>query len=928
MSTVTPPPGIAQTATRPEMAAAAAKFVLEWSGETRERAEKDSFWNEFFEIFGISRRRVGGVFEYVAKRHSTGRDGSMDLFWPGRIAVEHKSADKSLTEAMDQLVDYLLTVEENDLPQLAVVCDFKTFIVRDFDSSEPITFKLEELPAHLDLFTFLAGYRRGTGFVDEEQANLKATELLANLHDQLKAYGYPVHDLRVLLVRLLYVLFADDTQIWQKNLFEDYIRVHTAEDGSDLGSKLRDLFEVLNQEHRMSNLPPELDAFEYVNGGLFEEPIKTPICDAQIRRDLLQACHFDWSEVSPVIFGSLFQNVMTSTERRNLGAHFTTERDILRTLRPLFLDSLELELADAKIATTGRLNRLREFRAKLPTMQFLDPACGCGNFLMVAFQNLRRLELEVQLAIRDAEGASVTGVFNIDLLRQVTLNQFHGIELEEFPARIAQTAMHLTDHKANMEMSAAFGEYVPSLPLSNSANITTANSLDVDWNETLPAAECTYIVGNPPFVGLSYRSESQTADMVRIWGADYHGTLDYVTSWYQKALDYMADYPIRAALVSTNSICQGEQVAPMWGPLLARDIQIDFAHRPFSWVSEARGRAQVHVVIIGFSKKQVISRRQKLTIYDYPNPKSEPIPRQVSRINPYLVEGRELVVTGRSTPLSPDLPPVRYGNKPTDGKNFQITSEELPQFQSDPIAAKYVRPYVGAKELLHDLPRWCLWLSDASSSDIRASKLLSERVEAIRRFRLNSKAQSTNDAARSAHLFRQVTQPDGDYICIPIHVSESRGYFPVKSLPAEAVASNANFIADDPDGVLFAVISSSWFIAWQNAIGGRLESRLRFNKFQVWNTFPLPALTKTHRKRITDAGRGVLAAREALPGQSLADMYAEGLFDPGLAAAHDALDRTLDKVLAPRRRITTEADRLGVLFSLYEAILQDGQLTL
>src|SRR5699024_1456345 len=424
--------------------------------------------------------------------------------------------------------------------------------------------------------------------------------------------------------------------------------------GSDLGSKLRDLFEVLNQEQRMANLSPALDAFEYVNGGLFEEPIQTPTCDARMRRDLLRACHFDWSEVSPVIFGSLFQNVMAPAERRNLGAHFTTERDILRTLRPLFLDALEQELANAKTATTGRLNRLREFRAKLPTLTFLDPACGCGNFLMVAFQNLRRLELEVQLAIRDAEGASATGVFNIDLLRQVTLNQFHGIELEEFPARIAQTALHLTDHKANMEMAAAFGEYVQSLPLSNSATITTANALRADWAETLLAEDCTYLVGNPPFVGLSWRSDNQTAEMKHIWGSDYHGTLDYVTSWYRRALDYMGENPVQAALVSTNSICQGEQVAPMWGPLLAEGAQIDFAHRPFSWVSEAHGAARVHVVIIGFSKKLNISRRQKLTIYDYPDPKGEPIPKKASRINPYLVDGPELVVAGRSTPLSPD----------------------------------------------------------------------------------------------------------------------------------------------------------------------------------------------------------------------------------------------------------------------------------
>lgn len=454
--------GIAQTATRADITARVNEFVNDWAGESRERAEKDSFWNGFFWVFGISRRRVGGVFEYVAQRHSTGRHGFMDLFWPGKIAVEHKSAGADLPKAMDQLVDYLITIDSIDIPALAVVCDFDRFVVRDLEAATTTEFTLDQLPTHIDLFTYLAGYRRGVVRHDEEQANIAATTLLANLHDRLKAYGYPVHDLRVFLVRLLYILFADDTQVWQKNLFEDFIRVHTLEDGSDLGSKLRDLFEVLNQETRMANLSPALDAFEYVNGGLFQEPISSPVCDQDMRRDLLKACQFDWSEISPVIFGSLFQNVMTNKERRVIGAHFTTERDILRTLGPLFLDQLEQELTDAKSATTGRLNRLREFRAKLPTLTFLDPACGCGNFLMVAFRHLRRLELEAQLAIRQAEGAGDTDVFDIDMLRQVTLDQFHGIEIEEFPARIAQTAMHLTDHQANMQMAAAFGQYIPS----------------------------------------------------------------------------------------------------------------------------------------------------------------------------------------------------------------------------------------------------------------------------------------------------------------------------------------------------------------------------------------------------------------------------------------------------------------------------------
>lgn len=929
MTPVAAPPvpiGISQTATRADMATRAHQFVADWAGESRERAEKDTFWNAFFGVFGIDRRRVGGVFEYVAQRHSTGNHGFMDLFWPGHIAVEHKSANRDLDAAMDQLADYLLTVDEIDMPVLAVVSDFNNFLVRNLETRTQIAFPLSELPQHLDMFAFLAGYSRRTTPVDEEAANLEATRLLANLHDRLAAYGYPAHDLRVLLVRLLYILFADDTQVWPKNLFEDYVQVKTSPDGSDLGSKLRDLFDVLNEDDRMSNLDPTLAAFEYVNGGLFVEPIRTPTCDAQIRRDLLRACQFEWSRISPVIFGSLFQNVMTAGDRRKLGAHFTTERDILRTLGPLFLDELRDELVHAKAAASGRLQRLREFRAKLPTITVMDPACGCGNFLMVAFKHLRQLELDVQLAIREAEGPGHGEVFDINLLRQVRLSQFHGIELEEFPAKIAETAMHLADHQANMEMAAAFGRYVPSLPLSNSANIVCANALRIDWNTVVAASACDYVVGNPPFIGISLRSAEQTSDMELVWGDGYHGTLDYVTSWYQKAVDYIGQGTTRAAFVSTNSISQGEQVAPMWGPLLDAGFTIDFAHRTFAWVSEAQGAAHVHVVIIGFSRSRPRPRGHRLRLFDYPSVKGEPEELAVTRINPYLVEGPDVLVASRSKPLSPDLPEVRYGNKPTDGGHFIITPEQYETFMADPVAAKYVHRYVGARELIHDTDRWCLWLADATPADLR-NPLLAERIAGIRAFREASKAASTREASRTSHLFRQISQPSSDYICIPRHVSGARNYFPAKKLPADVVASDATFIADDPTGLLFAVISSSWYIAWQNTVGGRIKSDLRFNKLLAWNTFPMPALTPSHSAAVIAAGQGVIEAREQLSGQSLADMYAASTMDTRLLAAHDKLDRALDKVLAPRRRIRTEVDRVSVLFDLYQGILKEGRLT-
>lgn len=918
--------GIAQTATRQQMIANANRFAHEWAGEKRERAEKDSFWNEFFEIFGISRRRVGGVFEYHAQRHSTGGYGWIDLFWPGKIAVEHKSLGQDLAAAMDQLVDYLTTLPDVDQPALAVVCDFERFVVRDLEHATTTEFKISDLSKRIEIFAFLAGYSKHSDTYDEESANLEATQLLADLHDRLAEFGYPAHDLSIFLVRILYILFADDTQVWEKNLFEDFISVETREDGSNLGRVLMELFDVLDTRDRMSSLSPTLQAFEYVNGGLFADPIRTPSCDRKVREALLAACRFEWSVISPVIFGSLFQNVMTPADRRKLGAHYTTERDILRALNPLFLDDLreELQQARSQPGLKARLNALRRLRAKLPTIKILDPACGVGNFLMVAFRELRAIELQVQLEIREAEGTgSEAKVFDIDLLRQVKLNQFYGIEIEEFPAKIAETALHLADHQANMQMARAFGEYVPSLPLSRSAEIVIANALRTDWNEVLPSKECSYVVGNPPFVGISLRTAENTNDLQQVWGSEYHGTMDYVSGWYKVATKYMKDTDIRAAFVSTNSITQGEQTAVVWNPLFERGLTVEFAHRTFKWISEAKGTASVHVVIVGFSLSDN-SRRSKKTLFYYETLESEPSPREVSSISPYLVPGPQIAVPDRSTPLSPDLPEVHYGNKPS-AKGFTITKSQIDEFLADPIAKKYVRPYVGARELTHNLERWCLWLVDSTPADRRNSPLIAERIEAVRRQRTKSKAVSTQDAAATAHLFRQIVQPVTDYVCIPIHGSSKRRYFPVKHLPQHVIASNATFVAEDPDGVLFSVISSSWFMVWQDVVGGKIKSDPRFNKLLVWNTFPMPRLSERNRVALIDAGSKILATRDTLD-MSLSEMYESDQMPPSLLSAHKHLDKVLDRTMAPRKRIRGEADRLEVLMSLYAKLVNEGRI--
>lgn len=923
----TPPPGISQTATHADIQARVNAFVGDWTGEVRERAEKDTFWNEFFAIFGVNRRRVGGVFEHAAKKYSTGNTGFMDLLWPGQIAVEHKSQGVDLSTAMNQLADYLVHLPDVDMPHTIVVCDFENFRVKNLDDGTEVAFTLEELPAHIEDFKFLAGYSKSSLTGDEEQANLEATQLLANLHDRLSGYGYPKHDLRILLVRLLYILFADDTQVWSKNLFEDYIQVKTADDGSDLGSKLRDLFDVLNQENRVSNLDPTLKEFPYVNGGLFSENVQTPVCDREMRNDLLEACKFEWSKISPVIFGSLFQNVMDPLERRSLGAHFTTERDILRTIGPLFLDELEADLESALAATEARLSKLRTFRAKLPTLTFLDPACGCGNFLMLTYRELRRIELRVQLAIREAENAGHhASVFDISYLNQVKLSQFHGIEIEEFPARIAETAMHLVAHQANMEMSRAFGQYIVDLPLTKTATIHIGDALSTNWNDVVPADKCTYIVGNPPFVGISKRSDEQTKSLMAVWGKEYHGGLDFVTGWYRKTIDYVGSNSCRVAFVSTNSISQGEQVVPLWKPLMAAGFSIDFAHRTFEWVSEAKGKAHVDVVIIGYSHNSAKGTRQKKRLFDYPTVKGEPIESPAGNINPYLVEGPDVLVYPKTgSPKSPDMPSVHYGNKPTDGKNFTVNPKDYALVSADPHAGKYLRKYVGAKELLHDKDRWCLWLADLTSTDYNSSSLLQERIEAVKQFRLSSDALSTQEYARYPRLFRQIVQPATDFVCIPIHVSGARNYFPVKHFSVDVVASNATFVAEDPDGVLFSIISSSWFIAWQQAIGGRIRDDLRFYKDGVWNTFPLPPLTNTQRKSVISAGEDLLKVRDALPG-TLAELYTADVMNKTLLDAHDRLDRVLDKVIAPRRRIRTEGDRLAVLFDQYVKLEDAGKL--
>lgn len=903
------------TLDKSEIRQRARRFAATWAGAASEHADKQPFWDAFFQVFGVERRQVA-IYERIAKRTSTGRRGWLDLLVPGEMGVEQKSAGKSLDTAMDQLIDYLPSLPPAEHPWLLIVSDFGNFKWHNLESGASGKFALQDLPDHLELFWWLAGYQvPHRDYGDEVAANLTATQLLADVYDALVSSGYPMGDSREWITRLLFCLFADDAGVWDRRAFQSYLALHTAVDGHDLGDVIGRIYRVLNTapNDRPGNLDEDLRQFTYINGDLFARDLWPVTGNAEVRRVILEACSFDWSIISPAIFGSLFQNVMTPKERRQLGAHYTTERDILRTIRPLFLDELEAELE-----STSTLPKLRAFHEKLADLKFFDPACGCGNFLVISYREIRRLETACLRKIAEKERLTSAGqrAADLSLLCKVTVDHFYGIEVEEFPARIARTALYLMDHLENRRVSIEFGEHFMRFPIPATVNISIGNALRKDWQAVLPAKECDYVFGNPPFAGQKTRAADQTADLKHVWGGSYSRWLDYVTGWYRLAAEYIVGTDARAAFVSTNSITQGEQIARVWRFMLDKGMKIDFAHRTFTWISEARGKAIVHVVIVGFSSRE---RRTRHLIYDYPSPSGEPVVEQVSHVNPYLLAAPDILVEASSSPLSPSLPPVQYGNKPSDGGHLIVEEEDKPA--DDDPATKYLRPYLGARELLHGEKRWCIWMETPDAEAVRRSSWLRNRIASVQKFREDSSAADTRKQAATPWRFFRTPQPNTAYIAIPRHVSHTRQWFTVAFEDPQVIASDALFTATDPDGLLFAVLSSGMFTAWLGSVGGRIKSDFRFSGAVVYNTFPLPQLTDRQREDAIAAGMGVIAARENYPDVSLADLYSPLATPPDIQAAHRTLDRVVDRVFAPRSRPYSVTDRMNILFPAYEAIV-------
>ncbi|MFN0199693.1 MAG: class I SAM-dependent DNA methyltransferase [Planctomycetaceae bacterium] len=747
-------------------------------------------------------------------------------------------------------------------------------------------------------------------FDDHVSINIQAVELLGELHDALEAGGYSGHDLERFLVRVLFCLFAEDTGLIDRSAFTLFIENHTESDGSDLGAHLARLFQVLNtpSDKRQKNLLEELSNLPYVNGDLFTEALSFADFNREMRDRLLACCRFDWSRISPAVFGSLFQSVMEPRERRQAGAHYTSERDILKLVRSLFLDDLRAEFA----SLAGNKKKLAEFHKKLGQLTFFDPACGCGNFLVVTYRELRLLEIEVLKKLHGRQK-----VIDIHDLSVVDVDAMYGIEINEFPVRIAEVALWLVDHQMNQRLSEAFGQYFVRLPLKKSATIRCANALQIDWNDVLPVDLCSYVLGNPPFVGGKYQTDEQRADMAHVTGElKNYGLLDYVTGWYFKAAEYIKDSAISVAFVSTNSITQGEQVGVLWGQLLRLGIHIRFGHRTFAWESEARGKAHVHVVIVGFGYEATDKKR----IYDYETNPAQPQVSAAQHISPYLVEGVDTVVTNRSVPLC-KVPEIKFGNQPIDGGYLLLDEEQKNDFlQECPRAKKWIRLFLGSREFINGEERWCLWLKDALPNELRECGPVMQRIDQVKQFRLSSKRPETVKLAGSPSEFAFVSHVENEYLIVPSASSERRRYIPMAFMPANVIASNLCLIIPGATRFHFGILTSTMHMAWVRQVCGRLKSDYRYSASLVYNNFPWPERPTDKQKAVVEVkAQAVLDARAEFPDSSLAQLYDPRIMPAPLRKAHADLDQTVE-LCYRSKPFESDRERVEFLFALYEKI--------
>ena len=898
-----------------EIRVRAAKFAQEWDGKHYEKSGTQTFYNQFFEIFGVSRQSVARFEERVRKLDN--RYGFIDLFWPGKLIVEQKSTGANLQKAVRQAGEYFDAIPEHEKPRYQLICDFQTFELLDRAERNRSTFQLRSLHEHVEKFAFIIG-KEPRSWDEHDVVSIKASEIAGELYDALKESGFPEHDLQRLIVRLVFCMFADHTGIFEpRGIFLDLLENRTSEDGSDTGMWLLRLFEVLNtpEEKRQSALDSELANFPYVNGELFRERLLTPDFNSVMRKKLLDACEFVWSEISPAIFGSLFQSVMDPDKRRAVGAHYTTEQNIMKVIGPLFLDDLRGEFARINRLRTRRTRRLMEFQDKLGKLKFLDPACGCGNFLVIAYRELRKLEIEVLSAARKSRQLDLYA----QSLSKIDINQFYGIEVEEFPVRIAETALWMMDHIMNNELSRTFGLVYARIPLQTSAHILHADALEIDWNTLLPSSECSYVIGNPPYIGHKVQSDKQRKQIRRLFaGTGARSVLDYVCGWFIMAGRYIRS-ETQVGFVATNSISQGEQVGELWPVLFDHlKLEISFAHSTFAWSSEARGAAHVHVVILGLLRKENAPARK--LFFRCTTPEGNAVASSVSAISPYLTEVLEslpyLTVKSIRQPAN-GMPVLIAGSKPIDDGHyiFRTASDRDEFIRIEPDAERYIRPYIGAKDVIQGRQRFILALQNASAKDLAKMPAVREKIRAVRAFRAGSKSKPTRQLALVPTQFHINVLPNSPFLVIPVTSSERREYIPICLFEPPVVPNIDTRILLNASLYEFGLLTSSMHMIWLRYVGGRLESRYRYSIGLVYNTFPVPM---NEDKSVLDApAQAILNERKKYEDTSLEQLYDPDFMPLGLRKAHAELDRQVEK-LYRSRAFKSDRERIVRLFGLYE----------
>ncbi|RAP43737.1 MAG: hypothetical protein BZ135_09110 [Methanosphaera sp. rholeuAM6] len=891
-----------------EMKYRADNFIKKHKSDKSEKSQAQSYWKDFFDIFGVDANQVG-EFEFLVVRESTGKPGFIDYYWRNQLIIEHKSLGKDLDKAFEQAIDYYNSLpKKHEKPRYIIVSDFKNIRLIDFKNdchTEEIM--IDQLREKIQLFKFIYSDGIKTTFKQEE-LNIKASEIIAQLHDVLEEDNYTGHYLEVFLIRIIFCLYAEDTGIFKPNLFYEYINRFNDE---DLGEKIQKLFSILNtpENKRQNSLPEYLKAFPYVNGRLFEERIAPPNFTPKMKNSLINTCEFDWSEISPAIFGSIVQNTMDEQLRREFGAHFTSETNVKKVINSLFMDELWEEYNKNK----SNPKKLEKLHDKIGRINVFDPACGSGNFLIVSYRELRLLEYEILKTLREEGQSSLTHYFASDITK-IKIKNFYGIEIEEFPSKIAQVAMWIVEHQMNQKYKRKFNIDQADLPLKSSVNIYNENALQIDWKEILEPTDNVYILGNPPFVGKNLQTKEQKEEVKQVF-KEYKNTgiLDYVSCWYKKAVEYIIGTKIRVGFVSTNSIIQGEQAILLWKILLEDyKIHINFAHQSFKWGNEIKKKAGVFVVIIGFSQ---INKKQKY-LFSYEKPDALPVKHEVTKINNYLVEYDNVILKTRRKPIS-DVEPIKFGSMPNDDGNLILSDEEKEEvLNQEPNLKQYIKPLISSKEFLNGKNRWCFWLENAKPSDLKASIILTERINNIKHFRLASTRKQTRQKAEYPTLFAEIRQPETDYIVIPLTTSENRDYIPLSFVDKDIISNNTVSLISSDDKYLFGILTSKMHMTWMRYVCGRLKGDYRYSNTLVYNNYPFPTDVKDDLKdKIRSKVDELLEIRDEYD-DTLANLYDPLLMPPDLKKTHQQLDTLVDKCYQGKPFRNGE-ERMKLLFDLY-----------